>query len=85
MEEIDVAAFAFDPSQQLRLVNRAGERLLAQPAERCWRAMPRHLAWRNTWAAPPNKPFGALSPAPPDVGAFGEVSFAKAVSRTNCW
>ncbi len=34
MEEIDVAAFAFDPAQQLRLVNRAGERLLAQPAER---------------------------------------------------
>lgn len=34
MEEIDVAAFAFDPTQQLRLVNRAGERLLAQPAER---------------------------------------------------
>ncbi len=34
MEEIDVAAFAFDPQQTLRLVNRAGERLLAQPAER---------------------------------------------------
>jgi two-component system, NtrC family, nitrogen regulation sensor histidine kinase NtrY len=34
MEEIDVAAFAFDPHQALRLVNRAGERLLAQPAER---------------------------------------------------
>jgi two-component system, NtrC family, nitrogen regulation sensor histidine kinase NtrY len=34
MEEIEVAAFAFDPQQQLRLVNRAGERLLAQPAER---------------------------------------------------
>jgi nitrogen fixation/metabolism regulation signal transduction histidine kinase len=34
MEEIDVAAFAFDPGQQLRLVNRAGERLLSQPAER---------------------------------------------------
>jgi two-component system, NtrC family, nitrogen regulation sensor histidine kinase NtrY len=34
MEEIDVAAFAFDPQQALRLVNRAGERLLAQPAER---------------------------------------------------
>src|SRR5205807_4508194 len=34
MEEIDVAAFAFDPKQSLRLVNRAGERLLAQPAER---------------------------------------------------
>lgn len=34
MEEIDIAAFAFDPKQALRLVNRAGERLLAQPAER---------------------------------------------------
>jgi nitrogen fixation/metabolism regulation signal transduction histidine kinase len=34
MREIDVAIFAFDDKQQLRLVNRAGERLLAQPAER---------------------------------------------------
>lgn len=34
MEEIDVAVFAFDPQQTLRLVNRAGERLLAKPAER---------------------------------------------------
>jgi two-component system nitrogen regulation sensor histidine kinase NtrY len=34
MEEIEVAIFAFDPNRILRLVNRAGERLLAQPAER---------------------------------------------------
>ena len=34
MEEIDVAVFAFDGSQRLRLINRAGERLLAKPAER---------------------------------------------------
>ena len=34
MEEIDVAVFAFDAEQRLRLVNRAGERLLKQPAER---------------------------------------------------
>src|SRR5829696_6127106 len=34
MEEIDVAVFAFDASQRLRLVNRGGERLLGQPAER---------------------------------------------------
>lgn len=34
MEEIDVAVFAFDAEQRLRLVNRAGERLLAQPGER---------------------------------------------------
>jgi nitrogen fixation/metabolism regulation signal transduction histidine kinase len=34
MEEIDVAVFAFDSGRALRLANRAGERLLAQPAER---------------------------------------------------
>ena len=34
MAEIDVAVFAFDRDERLRLVNRAGERLLAQPAAR---------------------------------------------------
>ena len=34
MGEIDVAVFAFDGNQRLRLVNRAGEKLLAQPAKR---------------------------------------------------
>ena len=34
MEEIDVAIFAFDEELKLRLVNRAGERLLELPAER---------------------------------------------------
>lgn len=34
MEEIDVAVFAFDETRSLQLVNRAGERLLAEPAER---------------------------------------------------
>ena len=34
MSEIDVAVFAFDDEDRLRLVNRAGERLLSQPAER---------------------------------------------------
>lgn len=34
MAEIDVAIFTFDGEQRLRLVNRAGERLLGQPSER---------------------------------------------------
>ena len=34
MEEIDVAIFTFDNEAKLRLVNRAGERLLARPLER---------------------------------------------------
>jgi len=34
MAEIDAAIFAFDAANQLRLVNRAGERMLGQPYER---------------------------------------------------
>jgi nitrogen fixation/metabolism regulation signal transduction histidine kinase len=34
IEEIDVAIFTFDGTQCLRLVNRAGQRLLARPPER---------------------------------------------------
>ncbi len=34
MEEIDVAIFAFDADHRLRLLNRAGERLISEPAER---------------------------------------------------
>ena len=34
MEEINVAVFAFDGDHRLRLVNRAGERMLNEPAER---------------------------------------------------
>ena len=34
MQEIDVAVFAFDHQDRLRLVNRAGEKLLAIPEER---------------------------------------------------
>jgi len=33
MEEIDTAVFAFDGARTLRLVNRAGEKLLGRPAE----------------------------------------------------
>ncbi|MBI4903798.1 MAG: PAS domain-containing sensor histidine kinase [Acidobacteria bacterium] len=35
MEEINVAVFAFDQEQRLRLVNRTGEKLLAQPSPKC--------------------------------------------------
>jgi len=34
LEEIEVAVFAFDPEETLRIVNRTGERLLGQPADR---------------------------------------------------
>ena len=43
MEEIDVAILSFDEDQKLRLVNRAGERLLNRPWERLW--VPARLSW----------------------------------------
>ncbi len=41
MREIDVAIFAFDEFQRLRLVNGTGERLLAQPPKNCSGRPPR--------------------------------------------
>lgn len=38
MEEINVAVFAFDADRKLKLVNKAGERLLGQPVERLMNA-----------------------------------------------
>jgi two-component system nitrogen regulation sensor histidine kinase NtrY len=38
MEEINVAVFAFDSERKLRLVNKAGEKLLGQPVERLMNA-----------------------------------------------
>jgi PAS domain S-box-containing protein len=43
LEEVDVAIFAFDDAGWLRLVNRAGERLLGQPAERLLERSAREL------------------------------------------
>jgi nitrogen fixation/metabolism regulation signal transduction histidine kinase len=34
LEEIDVAVFSFDSERRLRVINRAGERLLGRPSER---------------------------------------------------
>ncbi|HWT79100.1 MAG TPA: PAS domain-containing sensor histidine kinase, partial [Candidatus Methylomirabilis sp.] len=65
IQEIDVAVFAFDGQKRLRLVSRAGERLLAQPAERimgesaaalgledCLEGEPRHTVQKKFPGAP---------------------------------
>ncbi|HTR78320.1 MAG TPA: ATP-binding protein [Gemmatimonadaceae bacterium] len=54
MGEIDVAVFAFDHEDRLRLVNRAGERLLGQRAERLLgrTAAQVGLAWGLAGASP---------------------------------
>ncbi len=48
MAEIDVAVFAFDGDDRLRLVNRSGERLLGRPAERLLDRTARELGLEET-------------------------------------
>jgi len=62
MKEIDVAIFAFDDEQRLRLVNRAGERLLGAPAERLTGATASELRLQGCLAGEPISSFQATFP-----------------------
>ena len=85
MVEIDVAVFTFDGAQTLRLVNRAGERLLAQPAEQLLgrtaaelglERLPRRRIRRASRTSP--------SPAPRAAGKCGARRSARAGGRISC-
>jgi nitrogen fixation/metabolism regulation signal transduction histidine kinase len=57
MAEIDVAVFAFNEVEELKLVNRAGERLLVQPAERLLGRMATELGLAECLAGPSERTF----------------------------
>lgn len=69
MEEIDVAIFAFDAGDRLRLVNPAGARLLAQPAERLLGATAREVNLSRYLEGEPRRVEQALFPGLPDPAA----------------
>ncbi|MBZ5626647.1 MAG: PAS domain-containing protein, partial [Acidobacteriia bacterium] len=62
MREIDVAIFAFDERQRLRLVNRAGERLLAAPPERLLGQTAAELSMVSCLEGPPQSTLQAVFP-----------------------
>jgi two-component system nitrogen regulation sensor histidine kinase NtrY len=62
MAAIDVAVFAFDPEERLRLVNRAGERLLAQPARRLLGRPAAELSLADWLAGPTERTVDRLFP-----------------------
>jgi len=62
MREIEVAIFAFDERQRLRLVNRAGERLLALPTERLLGETATELNLLSCLEGPPQTTFQAVFP-----------------------
>jgi len=62
MREIDVAIFAFDERRRLRLVNRAGERLLASTAERLLGQTAAELSLDACLEGPPQSTLQAAFP-----------------------
>jgi nitrogen fixation/metabolism regulation signal transduction histidine kinase len=62
MREIDVAIFAFDEHQRLRLVNRPGERLLAAPPERLLGQTAVELNMASCLDGPPQATLQAVFP-----------------------
>ena len=94
MAEIDVAVFAFDDADKLRLVNRAGERLLAQPVERLigrtaielrLNESLRSETGSNTLNGDAPHTFQQTFPAIPTFGGeCVEAVFVSTVARTRC-
>ncbi len=69
MGEIDVAIFAFDAGQTLRLANRAGERLLAQPSAALLGKSARELDLKDCLEGEPTRTFERRFPG--GLGRWG--------------
>lgn len=76
MEEINLAVFAFDNARKLRLVNRAGERLLAQPVERLLGRTADELNLADCLAGEASRTFQAAFP-----GGFGRWGMRRSSFR----
>ena len=62
MTEIDVAVFTFDGAQKLRLVNRAGERLLGKPSERLLNGSASELGLADCLQGEPSRTMEVMLP-----------------------
>ncbi len=85
MEEIDVAVFTFDSEHCLRLMNRAGERLLGQPSERILGRTAAELGLGDCLEGEPARTLTISFPGGQGAGPCGAALFAKAACRTNSW
>ena len=65
LDEIDVAVFTFDAHSRLRLVNRAGERMLAQPAPRLLGRTAAELGLEDCLEGPAERTFECVFPGGP--------------------
>ena len=80
MTEIDVAVFAFDDSQRLRLTNRAGERLLAHRKSSCSAKVQKNWVWPIVSLENRCLQFNEVFPEVAGAGGFVAAAFGKGVS-----
>ena len=85
MAEIDVAVFAFDPEQRLRLVNRAGERILARPASRLIGRSAPELGLKDWLEEETMAPVERSFPGAVDAGEYVEPVSGKRACRISSW
>ena len=86
MEQIDVAVFAFDPEQRLRIVNRTGERLMGRSMEQMLGRTAEELALTDWFGDAPR--VVDISPAGRQRRAAGRCAgrpSGSAGCRTTCW
>jgi nitrogen fixation/metabolism regulation signal transduction histidine kinase len=76
MEEINVGVFAFDAGHILRLVNRAGEKLLAQPQERLLNRTAEELGLAQYLEGEPTRTLARSFP-----GGFGRWGISRSAFR----
>ncbi len=76
MEEIGVAVFAFDQKRRVSLVNRTGERLLAQPARRLQGRSAREIGLGDCLSGASFRTFQAVFP-----GATGRFQMRRSTFR----
>jgi PAS domain-containing protein len=84
MSEIDVAIFTFDPERRLRLVNRAGEALLAQPMDKLLSRTAEELGLDRCFDADEDEPLTLNFPGASGRWGIRRSIFANKVCRTAC-
>jgi two-component system, NtrC family, nitrogen regulation sensor histidine kinase NtrY len=75
MSEIDVAIFTFDPERRLRLINRAGETLLARPMDKLLGKTARELGLDACFQADNDEPLTLSFPGGSGRWGIGRSTF----------
>src|SRR5436190_8303770 len=75
MAEIDVAVFTFDPDRRLRLVNRAGEDLLAQPMDKLLGRTAKDLGLEDVFDVDKDEPLSLSFPGGSGRWRVGRSTF----------